>query len=107
MSMSASGTFANKILFSNNQNGSYVKKFAGNSKIKGNTGSEKQKRDRFYFITANQFYKSLSLSELNYYKSLYDDKSLTFRHIIFKLFIKEKPTELGYYQIGESSFGPI
>jgi hypothetical protein len=107
MSISASGTFAKKITFGNNQNGSYVKRFAGNSKIKGNTGSIKQIKDRFYFTQANFYYKTLTNSEILNLKSLYNDPTLTFRHVIFKLFIKEKPTELGFTMLGESSFGSI
>ena len=86
-SISASGTFANLLTFSNNQNGAFIKRFAGNSKIKGNTPSEKQVKDRHNFNKANLYYKILSTMERNNIYSSNFDKTNSPRNIIFKEYI--------------------
>lgn len=106
-SITASGTFANLLTFSNNQNGAFIKRFAGNSKIKGNTPSEKQIKDRYNFNKANLYYKILSVNERKDIYSSNFDKTNSPRNIIFREYITKKPTDIGFFELGNNKLGSI
>src|SRR5574343_357957 len=106
-SMTASGTFANLLTFSNNQNGPFIKRFAGNSKIKGNLPSAKQAKDRHNFIKANEYYKVLTKKEYDQIKATYNDTTQSFRNVIFKHYITKKPTDIGFFELGNNCLGSI
>ena len=106
-SISASGTLANLLTFSNNQNGAFIKRFAGNSKIKGNLPSEKQVNDRYNFKKANLYYKVLTSNERDFIYSLNFDINNSPRNVIFKQYITKKPTDIGFFELGNNKLGSI
>lgn len=107
MSMTASGTFANLLTFSNNQNGAFIKRFAGNSKIKNRVPSTLQFNDRYNFKKANAFYKVLTNEEHIKLNSLYYDKTQSARNVIFRQHILNKPAEIGFFDLGSNYLGSI